>query len=115
MLIGLRFECVGCRPKVALYLAEESHRKGVRAVQELAGEGRDGNVRFQAYSARGRSDSARGVSAQAPRRAEPLLGLLGEMAAGGAGARGADHGRVEGRHFEGEMKKGVEAPGNEGH
>lgn len=37
---------------------------------ESAGEETDGNVRFQAYSARGRSDSALGACAQALCRAE---------------------------------------------
>ena len=41
------------------------------------------------------------------------LGLLGEMAAGGAGARGDDHGTSEVRHFEGKMKKGMESLGND--
>lgn len=36
------------------------------------------------------------------------LGLPGEMAAGGAGARGANHGTSKGRHFVGKMKKGME-------
>lgn len=36
------------------------------------------------------------------------LGLPGEMAAGGAGARGADHGTSKVRHFVGKMKKGME-------
>lgn len=35
------------------------------------------------------------------------LVLLGEMAAGGAGARGADHGTSKVRHFVGKMKKGM--------
>lgn len=41
------------------------------------------------------------------------LGLLGEMAAGGAGARGVHHGKSKVRHFEGKMKKGMESLGND--
>lgn len=43
------------------------------------------------------------------------LGLLGEMAAGGAGARGSDSATSEVRHFEGKMKKGMESLGNAVH
>lgn len=82
---------------------------------ESAGEERDWNVRFQAYSTRGWSDNAREALAQAPLEQRLKLGLLGEMAAGGAGARGADHGMSKVRHFERKMKKGLESLGNDVH
>lgn len=86
-----------------------------RCKPEWAGEGRDWMERAVSgvLSEREESQCSGGFCAGAWGRREkkkkksPTLRLLGEMAAGGAGARGRlDHGRVAGRHFGGEMKKG---------
>lgn len=69
MPIGLLFKCVGCRPKMSLPLGGRISQERGESGAESVGEGRDGNVRFQAYSARGRSDSALEARAQAPRGA----------------------------------------------
>lgn len=114
MLIGLLFKCVGCRPKIGFSLGGRISQERGEGGAESAGEGRDMNVRFEAYSVRGRSDGALETLMRrrfAEQRLE--LGLLGEMAAGGAGARGADHGTSKVRHFEGKMKKGMESLGND--
>lgn len=89
-----------------------SQERGAGGAQPL-GEERDGNVRFQAYSTGGWSLSSPGLLRRrlAERRREP--GLLGEMAAGGAGARGAHQGMSKVRHFERKMKKGLESLGND--
>lgn len=65
MPIGLLFKCVGCRPKIGIPLGGRISQEKGEGGAESAGEGRDGNVRFQAYSARGRSDSALEAGAQA--------------------------------------------------
>jgi riboflavin biosynthesis pyrimidine reductase len=76
-------------------LAEESHRKGVRAVQGLRGREAKGTCGFRRTQLEG------GATVLWPfvrrRLAERTLepGLLGEMAAGGAGARGSDHERLK--------------------
>lgn len=69
MPIGLLFNCVGCRRKVDFPLGGRISQERGEGGAESAGEGRDGNVRFQAYSARGRSHCALKARAQALRGA----------------------------------------------
>ena len=70
MPIGLLVNCVGCRPKIGFPLGGRISQERGEGGAESAGEGRDWNVRFVAYSARGRSDSVREARAQALRGAE---------------------------------------------
>lgn len=50
MLIGLLFKCVGCRPKIGFSLGGRISQERGEGGAESAGEGRDMNVRFEAYS-----------------------------------------------------------------
>lgn len=70
MPMGLLFNYVGCRRKMGFPLGGRISQERGEGGAESAGEGRDGNVRFQAYSTRGRSHWAPEALAQALRRAE---------------------------------------------
>lgn len=70
MLIGLLFKCVGCRPKIGFSLGGRISQERGEGGAESAGEGKDMNVRFEAYSVRGRSDGALETRAQALRGGE---------------------------------------------
>lgn len=89
-------------------MAEESHRKGVKAVQSLRGRKGTRTCGFRRTQLEGGATVLWGLVRRRFADLRQDLGLPGEMAAGGAGARGADHGTSKVRHFVGKMKKGME-------
>lgn len=93
----------------AFYLAEESHRRGVKAVQSPRGRKGTGTCGFRRTQLEGGATVHGRLVRRRFAEQRPEPGRLGEMAAGGAGARGADHGMPKVRHFERKMKKGLES------
>lgn len=113
MPIGLLFMCVGCRPKIGFPLGGRISQERGEGGAESAGEGRDGTCGFKRTQLEGGATVLWRLLRRRFAEQRLELGLLGEMAAGGAGARGADHGTSKVRHFEGKMKKGMESLGND--
>lgn len=104
--------CTGCRPKVGFLLGGGISQERGEGGTEPVGEEGDGTCGFRRTQLEGGATVLWGLLRRrfAERRPEP--GLLGEMAAGGAGARGAERGMSGVRHFERKMK-GLESLGND--
>lgn len=109
-LLYVLLKCTGCRPKVGFLLGGGISQERGEGGAEPVGEERDGTCGFRRTQLEGGATVLWGLLRRrlARRRLE-----LGEMAAGGAGARGADRGMSRVRHFERKMKKGLESLGND--
>lgn len=87
----------------------------MRAVQSQRGREGTGTCGFRRTQLGGGATGLRRLLRRRFAKHRLEFGLLGEMAAGGAGARGVIRGTSEVRHFEGKMKKGMESLGNDVH
>ena len=113
MPIGLLVNCVGCRPKRGFPLGGRISQERMRAVQSQRGREGTGTCGLKRTQLEGGATVLERLLRRRFAEQSLELGLLGEMAAGGAGARGDDHGTSEVRHFEGKMKKGMESLGHD--
>lgn len=85
----------------------------MKAVQSPWGRKETGTCGFRRTQLEGGATVLWGLLRRRLAEQRPELGLLGEMAAGGAGARGAHHGMSKVRHFGRKMKKGLKSLGND--